>query len=179
MRRVAVLSVTSMVALSACAGGGSGSTATTQPASVGSVAIAPVMLSASAYVAMASSIDLFEVKSAELALQRASDPTNRAFAVRALNAHKGTSAQLSFAGRRLNLLPTATLNPEHQAMLDALGAASDFDRTYREQQASVLKEGVTLHANYAKSGSSPTLRPVAANAETVMKANLQVLGRSR
>jgi putative membrane protein len=137
------------------------------------------MLSASAYVAMASSIDLFQVKSAELALQRASDPSNRTFAERSLSAHQGTSAQLSFAGRRLNLLPTATLNPEHQAMFDALNAASDFDRTYRAQQSAVLQEGVKLHAAYAKSGSSPTLRPVAANAESVMKANLQALGRSR
>lgn len=179
MRRVIVLSVASLLALSACAGGGGEATTTAQPASVGSVAVAPVMLSASAYVAMASSIDLFEVKSAELALQRASDPSNRAFAERALSAHKGTSAQLSFAGRRLNLLPSATLNPEHQAMFDALGAASDFDRTYRTQQSEVLKKGVKLHADYAKSGSSPTLRPVAANAESVMKANLQALGRSR
>ena len=179
MRRVIFLSVASISTLSACAGGGGKSAAPAQPATVGSVAIAPVMLSASAYVAMASSIDLFQVKSAELALQRASDPSNRAFAERALNAHKGTSAQLSLAGRRLNLLPSATLNPEHQAMFDALNASSDFDQTYRAQQAAVLKEGVSLHANYAKAGSSPTLRPVAANAEGVMKANLQALGKSR
>jgi predicted outer membrane protein len=83
------------------------------------------------------------------------------------------------AGRRLNLLPSAALDPEHQAMLDALNATSDFDNTYRAQQNIVLQEGVKLHSSYAKSGSSPTLRPVAANAESVMKANLQALGRSR
>ncbi len=180
MRRVAVLSVASMVALGGCAGGGGeAGSAGAQSASAGSVAIAPVMLSASAYVAMASSIDLFQVKSAELALQRAHDPSNRALAERALSAHQGTSAQLSFAGRRLNLLPTATLNPEHQAMLNELSAASDFDKIYRAQQNIVLQEGVRLHANYAKSGSSPTLRPVAANAENVMRANLQALRRSQ
>ena len=179
MRRVAVASVVSILTLGGCAGGGGERPPAAAPASAGSVAVAPVMLSASAYVAMASSIDLFQVKSAELALQRASDPSNRTFAERSLSAHQGTSAQLSFAGRRLNLLPTATLNPEHQAMFDALNAASDFDRTYRAQQSAVLQEGVKLHAAYAKSGSSPTLRPVAANAESVMKANLQALGRSR
>jgi len=182
MRRVAVLSVASLLALQGCAGGGGGGAAaggSTQSASVGSAAIAPVMLSASAYVAMASSIDLFQVKSAELALQRANDPANRAFAQRALSAHQGTSAQLSFAGRRLNLLPNASLNPEHQAMYDALNSAPDFDRTYRAQQSVVLREGLGLHSTYAKSGSSPTLRPVAANAESVMKENLQALGRSQ
>lgn len=181
MRRVAVLSVASLLALQGCAGGGGGAATggTASSASGGSTAIAPVMLSASAYVAMASSIDLFQVKSAELALERAQDPANRAFAERALSAHQGTSAQLSMAGRRLNLLPGATLDPQHQAMLDALQATGDFDNIYRAQQNIVLQEGVRLHSNYAKSGSSPTLRPVAANAESVMKANLQALGGSR
>ena len=139
------------------------------------IVAAPVMLSAAAYIAAASSIDLFEMQSAELALQRARDPANRAFAERVLSAHRGTSAQLSFAGRRLNLLPTATLNAEHQAMLGALSAASDFDSLYRAQQRAVVAQGVRLHAGFARSGASPTLRPIAANAENVMRANLKSL----
>jgi putative membrane protein len=142
-------------------------------------AAVPVAISAAAYVAMASSIDLYQMKSAQLALERSQDPANRALAGHLLSAHQGTSAQLSFAGRRLNLLPTATLNPQHQAMLDALSAASDFDTLYRAQQSMVLQQGVKLHSNYAKSGSSPTLRPVAANAEAVMRANLKELRGSR
>ena len=119
------------------------------------------------------------MKSAELALQRAQDPANRAFAERALNAHRGTSAQLSYAGRRLNLLPSASLNPDHQAMFDALAATSDFDNTYRAQQGIVVEEGVRLHGNFARSGDSPTLRPIAENAENVMRANLQALRGAR
>lgn len=177
MRRVAVTLVASSLALvGGCGGGGSG--ATVQSTSVSSAAIAPAALSAAAYVAMASSIDLYQVKSAQLALERAQDPANRALAERTLSAHQGTSAQLSLAGRRLNLLPSATLNPEHQAMLDALAATSDFDNTYRSQQNIVLQEGVRLHSSFAKSGQSPTLRPVAVNAENVMRANLQALRRS-
>ena len=143
------------------------------------VIAAPVMISAAAYVAAASSIDLFEVQSAELALRRAREPANRAFAERVLSAHQGTSAQLSYAGRRLNLLPSASLNPEHQAMLNQLASASDFDSTYRAQQSVVVEQGVRLHAGYARTGDSPTLRPVAENAENVMRANLQALRQSR
>lgn len=181
MRRLAVSSLVLALATVGGCGGGGGvrGGASVQPASASSAAIAPVMLSATAYVAMASSIDLYQVKSAQLALERAHDPGNRAFAQRALSSHQGTSAQLSYAGRRLNLLPTATLNPEHQAMLDALAATSDFDNTYRAQQNIVLQEGVRLHSSYAKAGQSPTLRPVAANAESVMRANLQALRNSR
>jgi putative membrane protein len=152
-----------------------------QPASVVTPAViaSPVMISTAAYVAAASSIDLFEMQSAELALQRAQDPANRAFAERVLSAHRGTSAQLSYAGRRLNLLPTASLNPEHRAMLDALSATSDFDNTYRAQQRIVVDQGVRLHAGYARFGDSPTLRPIAENAESVMRANLQALRGAR
>jgi putative membrane protein len=179
MRRLAVSSVAiSLLLVGGCGGGGT-SRARVQSASVSSAAIAPVALSAASYVAMASSIDLYEVKSAQLALERAQAPANRAFAERTLRAHEGTSAQLSMAGRRLNLLPSAVLDPKHQAMLDALAATSDFDNTYRAQQNIVLQEGVQLHSSFAKAGASPTLRPVAANAENVMRANLQALRSSR
>jgi putative membrane protein len=171
----AFIIVTAML-LASCGGGST----SVQSASVTPAVIAsPVMISAAAYVATASSIDMFELKSAELALQRAQDPGNRAYAQQVLSAHRGTSMQLSFAGRRLNLLPTGALNPEHQSLLNALEATSDFDNTFRAQQGMVVAEGVKLHGGYARSGDSPTLRPIAANAENVMRANLQALGRSR
>jgi putative membrane protein len=143
------------------------------------VIASPVMISAAAYVAAASSIDLYEMKSAELALEKAQNPANRALAQQLLDAHRGTSYQLSMAGRRLNLLPSASLDPEHQQMLDALNTTADFDNAYRGQQNIVLQEALKLHAGYAKAGDSPTLRPVAANAESVMKANLQALRGAR
>jgi putative membrane protein len=168
----------SVLLLGACGAGGGGTMA--RSASVTPAVIAsPVMISAAAYVAAASSIDLFEMRSAELALQRAQDPRTRAFAQRALSAHQGTSAQLSLAGRRLNLLPSAALNPEHQAFYDALMATSDFESTYRAQQGIVVEQGVRLHSQFAMSGASPTLRPIAENAENVMRANLQALRGTR
>jgi putative membrane protein len=180
MRRIAILGLTSpALFLSACVGGGSGGPRV-QPASVTpAVIVSPVLISAAAYVAAASSIDLYEMRSAQLALERAQDPATRALAERLLASHQGTSAQLSLAGRRLNLLPSAELDPDHQAMFDALSATSDFDSTYRAQQAIVLQDGLRLHSGFAKSGSSPTLRPVAQNAESVMRANLDALRRSR
>ena len=162
------------VVLAGC-GGARVQSASVTPA----VIVSPVMISAAAYVAAASSIDLYEMQSAHLALQRAQDPANRLLAEKLLSAHQGTSAQLSYAGRRLDLLPSASLDPEHLSMLNVLQAAADFDHTYRAQQAIVLQEGLKLHEGYARSGDSPTLRPIAANAEAVMRANLQALRASR
>lgn len=160
--------------LAGCGGGGPRAVPPAAPPAT--VAIAPAM-AAAAYVAMAASIDLFEIQSAQLALERSRDPANRTFAQRTLRAHEGTSAQLSMAGRRLNLLPTPRLNPDHQAMLDALRSSPNFDQTYRQQQATLHRQGVALHGNYARGGTSPTLRPVAKNAEDVMRRNQEALRR--
>src|SRR5690348_6091274 len=74
-------------------------------------AIAPV--SDAAYVASAGAMDLFEVRSGELALQRSASVRVKEFASMMVAAHKGTAAQLSLAGRRLNLLPSAVLPPRY------------------------------------------------------------------
>jgi putative membrane protein len=145
-----------------------------QPAS-GPAARAPAALSSTGYVAAASSIELYEIQSAELALQRASTKRIRDFASAALEAHRGASMQLSLAGRRLNLLPSATLSSRHQAMMDQLRSAPDFDSLYRRQQVAVNQDGLALHRNYARRGTSPTLRPVAASLVPVFERDLRLL----
>jgi putative membrane protein len=134
-------------------------------------------LFAADYMAAASSIDLYEIRSSELALTRAQSARLRDFARTMIAAHTGTSAQLSFAGRRLNLLPSATLLPQHQAMMDELAASGDFDRSYRRQQITVHQAALKLHSDFAARGESATLRPVAANAAAVVRRHLETLRR--
>jgi putative membrane protein len=92
-----------------------------------------------------------------------------------IQAHKGTAAQLSFAGRRLNLLPSAMLDARHQAMLVQLQSAPNFDAVYRQQQMTVHQSALALHRSYEARGSSPTLRPVAAAAVPVIERHLRML----
>jgi putative membrane protein len=92
-----------------------------------------------------------------------------------LEAHMGASMQLSLAGRRLDLLPVATLSPTHQAMFDRLQQAADFDALYRRQQLAVHRDAVRVHGNYASLGASPTLRPVAAAMLPVFQRYLRLL----
>src|SRR5688500_7942082 len=134
-------------------------------------------LFAADYMAMASSIDLYENRSAELALTRARTPRHRDFARAMIAAHKGTSAQLSFAGRRLNLLPSATLLPAHQAMLDELSASGDFDAVYHRQQIAVHQAALKLHSDFAARGESVTLRSVAKNAAPIVRRHLDMMSR--
>ena len=134
-------------------------------------------LFAADYMAAASSIDLYEIRSSQLALNRSLNPRHRDFARMMIEAHTGTSAQLSFAGRRLNLLPSASLLPRHQAMLEELTASSDFDATYHRQQIAVHEAALKLHGDFAARGESATLRPVARNAVPIVRRHLEILRR--
>ena len=136
---------------------------------------APV--SPATYVAQAASIDLFVMRSSELALVRSRSARIRDLAGRMIVAHQGTSAQLSFAGRRLNLLPSADMLPQHQGMYDELSSSGDFDAAFVRVQRAAHGAALSLHASFAAGGSSPTLRPVAANAAAVERSHLEMLGR--
>ena len=127
-------------------------------------------LPTSAYLFKAASIDLYQVRSGELALERSGQAGIRAYAQRMIEAHRGLAAQLSMAGRRLNLLPPDQLQPEQQQWLAQLAATTSpahFDATYRRQQLVAHEQSYRIHAAYAYGGESATLRMVARNAATV------------
>jgi predicted outer membrane protein len=138
---------------------------------------APPPLSAARYVATSGSIDLFVIRSSELALQRSGSAQIRRIASMLIEAHKGTSAQLSFAGRRLNLLPSATLQAAHQAMFDELLSAGNFDAAYLRLERAVHRQGISLDRAYAANGRSPTLRPVAAERLAITLRHLSLLDK--
>jgi putative membrane protein len=135
----------------------------------------PGAVSAATYVAQAASIDLFVVRSSELAQSRSANPRVRSLAAVLAEGHKGLASQLSFAGRRLNLLPAATMLPHEQAMFEELTASTDFDRTYVRLQRAIHGAALSLHSEYGRRGTSPTLRPVAANAAAVERQHLDSL----
>ena len=115
------------------------------------------------------------MRASELAQQRSANPRLQSIANTLLAEHKGLASQLSFAGRRLNLLPGAAMLPQHEAMYDELSASGNFDQTYIRQQRAIHGAALSLHADYARRGSSPTLRPVAANAAAVERNHLALL----
>lgn len=145
-------------------------------------AAAPVReapVSAATYVAQAASIDLFEIRSSELANLRSVTPAIRQYADRMIADHRGLASQLSFAGRRLDLLPSATLLPQHQAMFEELAGSNNFEAAYVRFQRQVHGQGLRLHGDYATYGESATLRPVAANAAAVERRHLEMLRNLR
>jgi putative membrane protein len=134
-------------------------------------------LSPQAYMTIVASSALLSLRSAEFAQQRVRNPALRAFAANSAVEQRGIGAQLSFAGRRINLLPWAALTPAHQAQYDELAASADVDATYRRQQLAVLAEAHAVHHSFAQRGTSATLRPVARMAGPVLQRALEALRR--
>ncbi|MEG3153910.1 DUF4142 domain-containing protein [Sphingomonas sp. RB1R13] len=167
MKWALALGMTALVC--ACSTGGERPTPVPPPITV------DLGLSPADYVEQAGSLDLLMVKSSQLSFTRSGNPRIRNYARMMIDEHVGLAAQLSFAGRRLGVLPAAVLLPRHQSMLDGLTASPDFDRAYRSQQGELHRVALRLHSDYAARGSSPTLRPVAISAVQVIRRHLAML----
>lgn len=127
------------------------------------------------YVAAAASIDLFAIRSGELAVQRSRSAPLQRFAATDIADHQGMAAQLSFAGRRLNILPAAAMLPGQRTRFDELNFTADFDVVYRRQQIEVHRQALKLHSAFALAGDSPSLRPVAKAAVPAVQRHLDAL----
>jgi len=137
----------------------------------------PAALDPESYMAFAASSALFAVRASNFAEGRGSTNKIKRVASQIQVDQMGIGAQLNFAGRRIDLLPSSRPLPEHQAMLEALATTTDFDATYKAQLARVLRRAAALHRAFEAGGSSPTLRPVARFAAPVCEKNLAALSK--
>jgi putative membrane protein len=131
---------------------------------------------APAYLQMASSGDMFEIQSSQLALQTARDPELKRTAQMIIDDHTRLSTELKAAATSAGIAPPAPgLAPHHARMLDQLrsAGAANFDRTYRQQQITAHQEALTIHRTYASRGDVPALRQAASRAVPVIEMHLQ------
>lgn len=135
----------------------------------------PTALDPESYMAFSASSALFAARASTFAEARGSTTKMKKYASQVVMDQTGIGAQLSFAGRYIDLLPSSRPLPQHQAMLEALANATDFDTTYKAQMARVLREAAAAHRAFEASGDSPTLRPVARFAAPVCEKNLAAL----
>ena len=127
------------------------------------------------YVAISGSGALFAVRASSLAQTRASSIALRHFASQILRDQIAIGAQLNFAGRRINRLPSSRLQPRHQLMLDQLASSTNFDSSYKRQIGIVLRDCVHHHRAFEVSGASPTLRMVARFAAPLCEKDVKAL----
>ena len=139
---------------------------------------AAAALSPALYMALVSNAALFAVRASELAERQSRNTGVLADAREVAADQRGIGSQLNFAGRRLDLLPSAELAPQMAADLAMLAASDDFDRDYRRLVGTALNRALEAHQTFARGGSSASLRPVAAMAAPVTQRNLaRIRGR--
>ena len=136
-----------------------------------------VALDPESYMAFTASSALFSVQASRMAEARGATTKIKRFASQVVMDQTGIGAQLNFAGRYIDLLPSSRLLPDHQAMLERLATSSDFSGTYKAQLTKVLKEAASAHRAFEANGDSPTLRPVARFAAPVCEKNLAALAK--
>ena len=140
-------------------------------------AVRSIAVSPAQYIAAAASASLFVIRASDLIVARDGGSGLGQFARRLKTEHGGIGSQLSFAGRRLDLLPSATLLPRHQAMLDDISASAAPGATYLRHLNTVLPPTMALHRDYDRYGTSATLRPVASMAAPLIAHELDALRR--
>ncbi len=129
------------------------------------------------YVSLTSSSSLFAIRASELALRKSDSNRVRTAARDIIADQGGVGSQLSYAGRRLDLLPSATLTAQQAADLERLTTSADFDADYKRTVGDALARALDAHQTFAKAGNSPTLKPVAEMAAPVTKKNLDAVRR--
>ena len=130
---------------------------------------------AAEYMNVTSSNALLVVRASELALKRSTRGSTLQLASRLRRDHMGIASQLNLAGRRLNILPSASMLMLDRVMFDGLSRAADFDNTYRRTMKAAVENCVSSHGSYARSGGSPTLRPVARFAASACREELPLV----
>ena len=133
-------------------------------------------MGAEEYMKVTSSSALLVVRASELAMKRSTHGSTLQLASRLRRDHMGIASQLNMAGRRLNLLPSASMLKLDQVMFDGLSRASDFDTAYKRTMRSAVENCASSHGSYAQVGGSPTLRPVARFAASACRDELRLFG---
>ncbi len=142
-----------------------GGAAIAQEAAAPAEAVAPATVTDPAqFATLASSSNMFEIQSSELALERGSTDEVRAFAEQMIADHTKAGEDMTAAAEAEGVAPAAALDPKHQAMLDSLAAleGEEFDAAYTEAQIAAHDEAVALFEGYASGGPDGALRDFAA-----------------
>jgi putative membrane protein len=137
---------------------------------------APAPLIGSEYATAAVSTDVFEIRSARLALERSQNAAVRQLAQGILREHENSAAELRLAVTNLHspVTVSAALNPDQQAKLNALGhlRGAAFDPVFLQQQVDVHQKALTLVIGYGENGDVAALKRHAQTMHDPVKNNL-------
>lgn len=129
------------------------------------------------YASMAAASDMYEIESAQLAMEKTQNAQIRELAQMIVNDHQAATAALRTAASQAQPAITVTpqLNADQQAQMDALRAASGdaFDRLYLQQQVQAHEKALAMLRAYAQNGDVAQLREHASNTAAPVEKHLE------
>jgi putative membrane protein len=119
--------------------------------------------------------NMFEIKTSQVALEKATSPATKTFAQHMIDDHTKAGEEMQPAADGEGVDLPGALDPQHQAKLDELtGSSGDaFDKAYLEEQLAAHEEAVALFKNYAADGPPGTLKEFAAKTLPTLQAHLE------
>lgn len=127
-----------------------------------------------AFVQKAAAGDLAEIELGQLAMQRASNPSVRAFADQAVKDHSRAHAELMALAQRRGLTAAPALDASQQAMRDRLATLSgpDFDRAYMQEMTRDHTEDVAAFERATQVVTDPEIKAWATRTLPVLQQHL-------
>lgn len=117
------------------------------------------------FVMNAAHSNVFEIRSSEIARQRAQSEPVRSFAQTMISDHGRAGERLREAARQARIEVPTDLDERRRQQLAELTEAdpNEFDARYLDFQEEAHEEAVDLFESYAQSGRNPALRSFASN----------------
>lgn len=110
------------------------------------------------FVNMATSSNLLEIQSSEIALQRAKSEDVKAFANQMIQDHTKATEEMTALLQKKNIAAPKELDPKHKQMLQELtDNKTNFDAAYVAMQQAAHQEAVGLFTSYSANPDDPDL----------------------
>ena len=119
--------------------------------------------------------DLYELESARLAADKASNADVKSLAKHIRADHEKSTSELKSAAGTANISVAPKLDAEKQGMLDQLkttARGADFDRLYVEQQKTAHQKALALLQGYSSGGDNEALKAFATKTSAAVKSHL-------
>ena len=150
--------VAALLPVAACS-----SSAPPPPAPVAAPVPPPLAAVDQTFVNAAAASDAFETEAGQLAATKARSARVKQYASTMVSSHTQTTQQLTQIAQAHAFTPVATLTPDQQKMLDALGKVrpAAFDRTYMRDNVSSHRAAIKLYGDEIANGQDPDLKQFA------------------
>ena len=128
------------------------------------------------FAATAAQGGMMEVELGRVALQRAGDPSVRAFGQRMVTDHTAANAELKGIAARKNITLPTEVTSDQKSTIDKLSkmSAAEFDKEYMSDMVKDHETDVKDFQTQANEGTDPDIKAFATKTLPILQSHLQM-----